>query len=195
MQLWSLGWEDPLKEGMAVHFRILAWKIPWTEEPGGLQSIGLQKVGHDWVTEHACVFLSEAPILGPPDVKSRLIRKDFDAGKGWRQEKGTTEDEMVWWHHWLDGHEFEQALGDGEGQRSLANYSPWGRKESDDLATGNKLCGIDSVYNLLLRLRTNELTFKQHLLCSHQEKKNISLSVIAEIRSGSQKQALENDRK
>ena len=56
------------------------------------------------------------PILRPPDVKSWLIRKDPDAGKDWRQEeKGTTEDEMVGWHHWLDGHEFEQALGDCEG--------------------------------------------------------------------------------
>ena len=50
---------------------------------------------------------------------------------GWRQEKGTTEDEMAGWHHWLSGHEFEQALGDGEGQQSLACCSLWGRKELD----------------------------------------------------------------
>ena len=43
----SLGWEDPLEEGMATHSSILAWKIPWAEEPGGLQSMGLQRVGHD----------------------------------------------------------------------------------------------------------------------------------------------------
>ena len=55
-----------------------------------------------------------------------------DAGKDWRQkEKGMTEDEMRGWHHWLDGHEFEQGPGDGEGQGSLACCSPWGRKESD----------------------------------------------------------------
>ena len=47
----SLGWEDPLEKGMATHCSILAWRIPWTEEPGGLQSIGSQKVGHDLVTE------------------------------------------------------------------------------------------------------------------------------------------------
>ena len=47
-RVWSLGWEDPLEEGMAIHSSILAWRIPWTEEPGGLQSMGLQKVGHDW---------------------------------------------------------------------------------------------------------------------------------------------------
>ena len=60
------------------------------------------------------------------------IGKDPDAGKDWRrEEKGTTEDEMVGWHHWLNGHEFEQASGDGEGQGSLVCCSPWGRKESD----------------------------------------------------------------
>ena len=65
---------------------------------------------------------AETPILWPPDVKSRLIRKDPDAGKDWRQEeKGTTEDEMVGWHHRLNGHEFEQAQGDSEGQR-LKNW-------------------------------------------------------------------------
>ena len=46
-QVQSLGWEDPLEKGMATHSSILAWRIPWTEEPGGLQSTGLQRVGHD----------------------------------------------------------------------------------------------------------------------------------------------------
>ena len=48
--VWSLGQEDPLEKGMATHSSILAWRIPWTEEPGGLQSMGLQRVGHDWAT-------------------------------------------------------------------------------------------------------------------------------------------------
>ena len=71
---------------------------------------------------------AEAPTLWPSDVKSQLIRKDHDAaGKDWRlEEKGMTEDEMVGQHHWLNGHEFEQALGDDEGQGSLASCSPWG---------------------------------------------------------------------
>ena len=71
------------------------------------------------------------PIFWPPDAKSQLIGKDPDDGKDWRQEKGTTEDEVVGWHHWLNGHEFEQALGLGDGQGSLACCSPWGRKKSD----------------------------------------------------------------
>ena len=75
---------------------------------------------------------AKAPILWPPDVKNWLIGKDCDAGKDWSQEeKGMTEDEMARWHHWLDGHEFEQALGVGDGQGSLACCSPWGSKESD----------------------------------------------------------------
>ena len=74
----------------------------------------------------------ETPILWPPDVKSWLIREDPDAGKDWRQkEKGMTEDEMVGWYHQLNGHEFEQALGDGDGQGSLVCCGPWGHKESD----------------------------------------------------------------
>ena len=75
---------------------------------------------------------AETPILWPPDAKNWLIRKDPDAGKGWRwEEKGTTKDEMVGWHHWLNGHEFEQTLGVGDGQGSLMCWSPWGRKKSD----------------------------------------------------------------
>ena len=75
---------------------------------------------------------AETPILWPPHAKSWLIGKDSDAGKDWRQEeKGVTEDEMVGWHHRLNGHEFEQALRDSEGQGSLVCCSPWGRKESE----------------------------------------------------------------
>ena len=75
---------------------------------------------------------AEAAILWPPDVKSWLIRKDSDAGKDRRQkEKGMTEDEMVGWHHWLSGHELQQAPGDGEGQRRLACCSPWDGKVLD----------------------------------------------------------------
>ena len=75
---------------------------------------------------------AEAPILWPPDGKNWFIGKDPDARKDWRQEeKGTTEDEMVGWHHQLEGHEFEQAPGVGDGQGSLACCSSWGHKESD----------------------------------------------------------------
>ena len=71
---------------------------------------------------------AEAPILWPPDVKNWLIGKDPDAEKDWRQEE-MTEDEMVGWHHRLDGHESEQVPGFGDGQGSLVCYRSWGHKE------------------------------------------------------------------
>ena len=75
---------------------------------------------------------TEALILWLPDAKNWFIWKDPDAGKDWGQEeKGTTEDKLVEWHHRLDGHEFEQALGVGDGQGSLVCCSPWGYKELD----------------------------------------------------------------
>ena len=73
---------------------------------------------------------AEIPILRPPDAKNWLIAKDPDAGEDWRQEK-RTENEMLGWHHWLKGHEFEQAQRVGDGQGSLACCSPWDCKESD----------------------------------------------------------------
>ena len=80
---------------------------------------------------------AEAPISGHMmRRKNWLIGKHLDAGKDWRQgEKGMTEDEMAGWHHWLDGHEFEQALGVGDGEGSLACCSPWGHRVGHDWAT------------------------------------------------------------
>ena len=75
---------------------------------------------------------AEAPILWPRDAKNQFIGKNRDAEKdGWQEEKGTTEDEMFGWHHQHNGHEFEQILGDSEGQESLVCYSPRGLKESN----------------------------------------------------------------
>ena len=187
-----------LEKETATHSSVLAWRIPVMGEPSGLPSMGSHRVGHDcsdlaaaavplqlsqfpghqirWKLNHllssafnlltqscwswdlpACmnmhrtvvlektlenpldckefqpvhpkgnqpwIFIgrtdTEAPVLWPPDAKSQLIGEDLDAGKDWRQEdKGATEDEIVRWHHWLNGHEFEQALGDSEGQGSL----------------------------------------------------------------------------
>ena len=90
------------------------------------------EVNQSWIFIGRTDAEAETPILWTPDVKSWLIWKDSDAGKDWRQEeKGTTEDEMVGWYHWLDGHELEQTLGVGDGQGSLAWYSPCGCKELD----------------------------------------------------------------
>ena len=83
---------------------------------------------------------AETPILWPPDAKNWLIGKDPDAGKDCRQEeKGMTEGEVIGWHHRLNGHEFEQALGVSDGQGDLACCSPWGHKESDTTEQPNWL--------------------------------------------------------
>ena len=82
---------------------------------------------------------AEAEILWLPDAKNWLIGKDPDAGKDRRLgEKGMTEDEMFGWHHWLNGHEFEQTLGDSKGQGSIECCSPWGHIESDTAWRLNK---------------------------------------------------------
>ena len=142
---------------MATHSSVLAWRIPGTGEPGGLPSMACRLWGQSrtrlkrrssssnckyFFNSCGCFFFFfwlkhwkrpwKDPILWLLDAKSWLIGKDPDAGKDWRQEeKQGTEDEMVGWYHWLDGHEFEQSLGVGDGQGSLACCSPWGYKELD----------------------------------------------------------------
>ena len=90
------------------------------------------KGDQSWVFIGRTDVEAETPILWPPHAKSWLIGKDFDAGRDWGQKKkGTAEDEMAGWHHWLDGHESEWTLGVGDGQRGLACCNSWGHKELD----------------------------------------------------------------
>ena len=102
---------------------------------------------------------AEAPILWPPHAKNWLTGKDPDAGKDRRQEeKGTTEGEMVGWHYWLNGHEFEQALGAGDGQRNLACCSPCSLKELDTTERLNSTEGqVRGVPRTELRRRPRNL--------------------------------------
>ena len=103
-------------------------RVPWTLKPVNL------KGNQSWIFVGRTNAEAEAPILWLPDLKSQHIRKDPDAWKNWRQEeKGTTKDKMVGRHHWLNGHEFEQALGDDEGQGSLVCCTPWGCRVGPDL--------------------------------------------------------------
>ena len=90
------------------------------------------KGDQSWVFIGRTDVEAETLILWPPDAKSWLIWKDPDAGKDWGQEeKGMTEDEMVGWHHWLNGHEFGWTPGAGDRQGGLVCCSSWGHKESD----------------------------------------------------------------
>ena len=90
------------------------------------------KENQSWIFTGRADAEAETPIFWPPDAKNWLIWKDPDAGKDWRwEEKRTTEDEMVRWHHQFNGREFEQVPRVGDGQGSLVCCSPWGYKESD----------------------------------------------------------------
>ena len=100
------------------------------------------KGNQSWIFIGRTEAEAEAQILWPPDVKNWLIWKDPDAGKDWKQEKWTAEDEMVGWHHQRDRHEFEQALGVGDGQGSLACCSPWVAKSWTWLSNWTELSGV-----------------------------------------------------
>ena len=102
------------------------------------------KGDQSWVFTGRTDVEAETPVLWPRDSKSWLMGKDPDAGKDWGQEdKGTTEDEMVGWHHRLNGHEFGEAPGVGDEQGGLACCGSWGHKESDttDQLNGTELKG------------------------------------------------------
>ena len=112
-------------------FELWCWRrllrVLWTARRSN-QSWGSQS----WIFIGRTDAEAEAPILWPPDAKNWLIWKAPDTRKDWRQEeKGTIGNEMAGWHYWLDGHEFEQALGVGDGQGHLTCWSPWGCKELD----------------------------------------------------------------
>ena len=117
--MWELDYE--VERWRIDAFKLWCWrrllKIPWNARRSN-QSI--KEISPECSLEGLLLTEAESPIIWPPDSKSWLIGKDPDAGKDWRQEeKGMTEDEMVGWHHWLDGLEFEQAPGVGDGQGSL----------------------------------------------------------------------------
>ena len=105
------------------------------------------KENQSWIFIRRTNVEAETPILWPPNTKNWLLGKDPDTGQDWKQEEnGTTEDEMVGWHHWLNGHEFEQTPGVGDGQGSLACCSPWGHKNSDTTE------GLNWIEHLILLL-------------------------------------------
>ena len=114
-------------------FELWCWRrllrVPWSARRSN--QLILKAISPEYPFEGLMLKL-KFQLLWPPDVKNWLTGKDPDARKDWKQEKkGTTEDEMVGWHHRLDRHEFEQAPGVCDGQRSLVCCSPWGHKKSD----------------------------------------------------------------
>ena len=121
----------------AEHWRIDAFELwCWWRLESPLDCKDIQPVHSEgdqpWLFFGGNDAKVKAPVLWPPHAKSWLIGKDSDTGRDWGQEeKGTTEDEMAGWHHWLDGHETEWTLGVGDGQGGLESCDSWGRKESD----------------------------------------------------------------
>ena len=109
-------------------FELWCWRRLLRVPSTARRSIPVNPKGNQsWILIGVTDAEAEAPILWPPDSRSRLFGKDTDARKDWRlEEKGTTENEMIGWHHRLNGHEFEKALGVGDGQGSLACCSLWG---------------------------------------------------------------------
>ena len=127
--MWFLKWDyknNSLNETIlaiitAEHQRIDAFKLEKTlENPLDSKEIKPcnSKRNQPWIVTGRIDTEAETPVLWPPDVTSQFIGKDPDAGKDWGQEKRVTEDEMAGWPQWLNGHEFEQTLGDGKRQRA-----------------------------------------------------------------------------
>ena len=132
MWLWELDYKESWVLKNWCFWTVLLEKT--LESPLDCKEIqpGHPKGDQSWVFIGRTNAEAETPILWPTDARTWLIGKDPDAGRDWRWEKkGTTEDEMVGWHHQQYGHEFEQAPGVGDGQGSPACLSPWGFKELD----------------------------------------------------------------
>ena len=118
----SLDWEDPLEKGMATHSRILAWRIPWTEESGKLQSMGSQRIEHNWVTFTLCVISMPKGLtwwLRGKRILLQCRRPCFNLRVG----------ESPWRRKRLPSPVF--LPGESHGHGSLEGYSPWIRKQSD----------------------------------------------------------------
>ena len=124
------NWRLSLSVGRNVEKTI---KVKTLESPLDCREIQpVHPKDQSWVFIGRTDAEAETSVLWPPDAKNWLTRKDPDDGQDWRQEeKGTTEDEMVGWHHQLDGHGFGWTPGVGDGQGGVACCGSWGRKESD----------------------------------------------------------------
>ena len=115
----------PLLPSREPFYACVVWEVSWLWE-WEIHGLGRTQL------PPLIILLFLSPVLWPPHAKSWFIGKDSDAGRDWGQEeKGTTEDEMAGWHHWLDGHESEWTPEVGDGQGGLACCDSWGRNESD----------------------------------------------------------------
>ena len=148
--MWELDCEESWEPKNWCFWTVVLKKT--FESPLNCKEIQLvhPKGDKSWVFISGTDFEAETPILWPPDVKNWPIWKAPDAGKYWGQEeKGTTEDEMVGWHHWLNGHGFGWTPGAGDGQRGLTWCGSWGRRVGHDWATKLNWTFVGNVISLL----------------------------------------------
>ena len=150
--MWELDHKETEHQGIDT-FELRCWRrLESSLDFMEIKSVNT-KGNQLWIFIERIDTKAEAPIIFPPDAKNWLIGKDPDAGKdGWLEEKEIAQDNIVGWHHWLNGHEFEQSPGDGGGQGSLMCCSPWGLKELDitewlNLTEGMHMC---YVYNIMI---------------------------------------------
>ena len=143
-------WEMDHKEGWMPRNWCFWIMVPERTLQSPLDSKEIQTVNpqgsQPWISIGRTNAEAKATILWPPDANRWLTGRDPEAGKEWRQEKGvSTEDEMVGWHYWFNGHEFKQAPGDSEGQGSLACCSPCSWKELDTTQWLNNRSKVDDM--------------------------------------------------
>ena len=125
-EIWTIKKAERGIDGFVLWFWRRLLRVPWMVRRSN-QSI-LKEIKPEYSLEGLMLKL-KLQYFGHLMWKADLLEKN--SGKDWREEKGVTEDKMVGWHHWLNGHELEQAPGDGEGEGNLECYSPWGQKELD----------------------------------------------------------------
>ena len=155
-EMWvqSLGQEDPLEKGMAIHSSILAWKIPWTEDPGGLQSIGSQRVRNDWVTKTFTFHYSDGnvrfcPLLSHIGLPRCLSGKEFTYQRR-RCGFNPWVRKIPWIRKWQSTPVF--LPGETHGQRKLGGYSLWGCKKSDMTWAHMHMCMLAKLLQSCLTL-------------------------------------------
>ena len=153
------------------------------------------KGDESWVFTGRTDAEAETPILWPPDMKNWLIGKDPDTGRGWGQEeKGTTEDEMAGWHHWLNGHESEWTPGDGDGQGGLVCCDSWGHKERPrhDWATELNWLKLTWVNVYTVRLSSFHTTHKLYIF-NYKVKSTFMVITSFSVSSHKEKKINPND--
>ena len=141
LMYWCESWTIKKAECWRIDaFKLWCWRrllrVPWAARRSN--QLILKEISPEYSLERLMLklklqYFDAVPYMVTtiPDVKSWFVGKNPDAGKDWGQEKRTTEDEMVGWYHWLNGHEFEQTPGDSDGQGSLMCSNSWGCRESD----------------------------------------------------------------